>query len=195
MIILLFCLFLSGIFIHFIPLVSFHTPWKHQKTRGFFMFSGGIEWDQWHEIGYSKHDKVILASGLYQSPGCCQNLQGFLNQMTEIFQFLNLQVDSFSFIIIDTNFHIWPATNSLFKETHTKVLSPPSPWKSIIGLSEMGFMIIGNGLYFRGLILQVGMGGGWLLFSVFFSVTWTVSFFFELSPNVCNVISRYLFTI
>ena len=33
---------------HFIPLVSFffYTPWKHQKTRGFLMFSGGIERDQ-----------------------------------------------------------------------------------------------------------------------------------------------------
>ena len=28
---------------HFMPLVSFDTPWKHQKTSGFPMFSGGIE--------------------------------------------------------------------------------------------------------------------------------------------------------
>ena len=27
---------------HFIPLVSFYTLWKHQKTSGFLMFSGGI---------------------------------------------------------------------------------------------------------------------------------------------------------
>ena len=25
------------------PLVSFYTPWKHQKTSDFLMFSGGIE--------------------------------------------------------------------------------------------------------------------------------------------------------
>ena len=36
---------------------SFHAtdlflfPWKHQKTSGFFMFSGIIERDQWHELG------------------------------------------------------------------------------------------------------------------------------------------------
>ena len=28
-----------------------YLPRKHQKTRGFLMFSGGIEIDQWHEIG------------------------------------------------------------------------------------------------------------------------------------------------
>ena len=35
---------------NFMLLVSFDTPWKHQKTRGFMMFSGGIERDQWHEM-------------------------------------------------------------------------------------------------------------------------------------------------
>ena len=29
---------------HFMPLISFNTPWKH-------MFSGGIKWDQWDEMG------------------------------------------------------------------------------------------------------------------------------------------------
>ena len=35
---------------HFMPLVSFCIPWKHQKTSGFLMFSGGIERYQWHEM-------------------------------------------------------------------------------------------------------------------------------------------------
>ena len=34
---------------HFMPLVSFYTPWKHQKTRCFLIFLGGAErsvaWD------------------------------------------------------------------------------------------------------------------------------------------------------
>ena len=40
----------SFIFIHFMPLVSFYTPWKHEKVFGFLMFSGvikvitGIKW-------------------------------------------------------------------------------------------------------------------------------------------------------
>ena len=36
---------------HFMPLTSFDTPWKHQKTRGVLMFSEGIKSDQWHEMG------------------------------------------------------------------------------------------------------------------------------------------------
>ena len=35
---------------HFMPLVSFDTPWKHQKTFGFLMFSEAIEKDHWHEM-------------------------------------------------------------------------------------------------------------------------------------------------
>ena len=27
-----------------------YTPWKHQKTRGFLMFSRDIEREKWHEI-------------------------------------------------------------------------------------------------------------------------------------------------
>ena len=37
---------------HFIPLVSFYTLLKHQKTSGFLMFSGGIGRDQWPEMGW-----------------------------------------------------------------------------------------------------------------------------------------------
>ena len=36
---------------HFMPLISFDTPRKHQNTRGFLMFSWGIERDQWYEMG------------------------------------------------------------------------------------------------------------------------------------------------
>ena len=33
------------------PVISFYHPEKHQKTSGFLMFSGGIERDEWHEMG------------------------------------------------------------------------------------------------------------------------------------------------
>ena len=36
---------------HFMPLISFDTPCKHQKASAFLMFSGGIKRDQWHEMG------------------------------------------------------------------------------------------------------------------------------------------------
>ena len=31
---------------------GFNTPWKHQKTTDFLVFSGGIEKDQFHEMGW-----------------------------------------------------------------------------------------------------------------------------------------------
>lgn len=39
---------------HFISMVSLYIPWKHQKAIGFLMFSGGIEINQWHEMGYCR---------------------------------------------------------------------------------------------------------------------------------------------
>ena len=36
--------------IHFIPLVSFYTHWKHQKTFSFLILSVGIERDQWGKM-------------------------------------------------------------------------------------------------------------------------------------------------
>ena len=29
---------------------SFYTPWKHEKTSGFMIFSGSIERNQWYEM-------------------------------------------------------------------------------------------------------------------------------------------------
>ena len=42
----LYCTFST----HFMS-ISFVTPWKHPKTSGFLMFSGGIKRGQWHEMG------------------------------------------------------------------------------------------------------------------------------------------------
>ena len=38
---------------HFLPLVSFYAPSKRKKTRGFLIFSGGIERDQRHKMSDS----------------------------------------------------------------------------------------------------------------------------------------------
>ena len=45
------------------PLISFDTPWKHQKTGGFMMFSGGIKRDQWHEMG----EVNVLQADMHES--------------------------------------------------------------------------------------------------------------------------------
>ena len=39
----------SELLTYFMQLVSFYTPWKHQKTRGFLMFAGGVERDKWKQ--------------------------------------------------------------------------------------------------------------------------------------------------
>ena len=36
---------------HFMPLISFCNPWKHQKIRVFPMFSRSIDREQWHQMG------------------------------------------------------------------------------------------------------------------------------------------------
>ena len=36
---------------YFQPMFYFYTHWKHQKTRGFLMFSEGIEVEHWLKIG------------------------------------------------------------------------------------------------------------------------------------------------
>ena len=38
---------------HFMPLVSFYTLWKYQKTSGFLILFGGPESDQWYDTGYT----------------------------------------------------------------------------------------------------------------------------------------------
>ena len=50
---------------YFMPLISFDTPWKHQKTKGFLIFSEGIKRDQWHEMGeLILNQKVFLFTAL-----------------------------------------------------------------------------------------------------------------------------------
>ena len=61
---------------HFLPLVYFYTPWKHQKTFCFLMFSGGIERDQWHKNGLSRTYSLSANSSFVSF--CCL-LQGLQN--------------------------------------------------------------------------------------------------------------------
>ena len=35
---------------HFWQMFPFYTHWKHQKTLGFLVFSGGIKWKHWPEM-------------------------------------------------------------------------------------------------------------------------------------------------
>ena len=44
----------------FMSRIPFYTPWKHQKTSGFLMFSRGIERDQHYEMGWDLHNCISL---------------------------------------------------------------------------------------------------------------------------------------
>ena len=50
---------------YFMQLVSFCTPWKHQKT----LFSGSLEREQWYEMGLRSHPRKSSFSGCTFS-GC-----------------------------------------------------------------------------------------------------------------------------
>ena len=39
-----------------LSLVSFYTSWKHKDIRGFLMFSGGTEKNQWHKMVYKRRE-------------------------------------------------------------------------------------------------------------------------------------------
>ena len=34
-----------------IAMLLFYAPWKYQKTKGLLVFSGGIKWEHWAEMG------------------------------------------------------------------------------------------------------------------------------------------------
>ena len=62
---------------HFRPVFPFYTRWKHQKTRGFVTFSGGIEGEHWPEMGKSLfeikthqvlQDSVAILPSSYMMP-------------------------------------------------------------------------------------------------------------------------------
>ena len=44
----------------FWPVFPFYTPWKHQKTKGFLLFSGVTKWEHWQEICKAK--KIALCA-------------------------------------------------------------------------------------------------------------------------------------
>ena len=52
--------------IHLVALISFDTPWKHQKTSGFLIFSGCMKRDQWHEMGWQAYLEAAIQRCSYK---------------------------------------------------------------------------------------------------------------------------------
>ena len=49
----------QGLYLFFF---SFWSPWKHQKTKSFLIFSGGIERKYWEEMGLKNSDSSKILS-------------------------------------------------------------------------------------------------------------------------------------
>ena len=49
----------QGLYLFFF---SFWSPWKHQKTKSFLIFSGGIERECWEEMGLKNSDSSQILS-------------------------------------------------------------------------------------------------------------------------------------
>ena len=43
----------TAILTNFWLMLPFYTPWKHQKTKLFLVFSGGIKWEHWQNMGWN----------------------------------------------------------------------------------------------------------------------------------------------
>ena len=40
----------------------FHNPWKHQNIKGFLVFSGGMKWEYWPEMGKKRWNNAFKAN-------------------------------------------------------------------------------------------------------------------------------------
>ena len=98
--------FLFCLLTHFMPLVSFYTPWKYQNTWGFLTFSGGIE----RNCGAIKWAKNVSKKAWY----CIQNtldkiyfrciVLSFLKNRLHIWQKMtNTMPNDFLWVSFDAN--------------------------------------------------------------------------------------------
>ena len=78
------CLKKLHAFTHFWPMFPFYNPWKQKKINDILVFSGGVKWEHWPEMGkgiirfmqYGLHQYYRLTS-LWQWTGTSQFL-GYL---------------------------------------------------------------------------------------------------------------------
>ena len=76
---------------HFVTLVFFYTSRKHQKTRGFLMFSWFIEREWWHEMSWerslSQQQNKICTKVEQKSYLECLKSVNISNKMVVVFNF------------------------------------------------------------------------------------------------------------
>ena len=86
----------------------FYTPWKHQKSLGFLVFSENISWEHWRKIGrhQPERQKLILHSIflLFTKKSGSAEVQLWIIAMSKIRKFssntpVNLSFVKFHFLI------------------------------------------------------------------------------------------------
>ena len=113
----IFWIYSFGRLAHFMPLVSSYTPWKHQRTSGIFMFSGSMERDHWHEMGWTVL-RVVVKSNEFQTQKqkTVQNILNWYDKITlsgcvtfnwnKCFVFVKYKPVSFDITVALPNFRI-----------------------------------------------------------------------------------------
>ena len=62
---------------HFMTIFHFCTPWKRQKTRGLLTLSGGIEMENWRNMGLVKPIDILVKNLFRQYVSACFYLETF----------------------------------------------------------------------------------------------------------------------
>ena len=114
------------------PLISFDTPWKHQKTSVFLMFSGSIKRGQWHEMGWWQvmiTSEQIYFLRSYENAEVLTNLKTDSNKnylplpISEEIQPLTKYFGTFLSVIL-VSFHLkWNRTNHYHYKLNARVTS------------------------------------------------------------------------
>ena len=61
------------IFTHFTSIFRLYSSWKHQETRGFLTFSGGIGMELWGEMGYCSSKEARVMSKIFSKGNTEEN--------------------------------------------------------------------------------------------------------------------------
>ena len=119
---------LNGLFqSHFMPLVSFYTPWKHQKASVFWCFQGvykdnnGMEW-----VNPGSHLTVFEQTELFESP---LNMQSAIKRL---FRFMTYELHGSCFPKNFANFtqHLWETVSAIKPNLVISFQKVPYVWES-----------------------------------------------------------------
>ena len=118
------------------PLVSFDTPWKHQKTFRFLIFSGGIERGQWHDMGYLFWQKSYVIDAWQGSCASDQYIVSDFFLLTDVFFAITEQ--TYCAPVVDCGYFLFVELMGLFVFLFLSALLllphtyKQSPWEKLV---------------------------------------------------------------